>query len=594
MFQAPLWCSPPLLLPPCLWSRQNLWDSANPGVSPWKKSWGVARQLSTWWTVENGKVVVCKMKIVYNSVLSIDSFSLISHTYQCPHAIQICGFTPVKIAKKRWKHRHLRVGPISKFRPWVLNFPEKDPTFLTSLGSIKPTAGWPSPNLSICPAHRHQKSHQLSGDPYHRKQGIKCHKQRSLQQIALKWQPPSQPCPWNNQAPILFQHMRFQPKLSKRFKKTQKNECELIRPPSELNLSAAKKKHHSETPHVHSQQTKTQHKRFTNAYLAPWDSKPPRPPGKDEGRRAERRSSSCAFRVLIWGKFYCKQWGYQMKRRSFGGSNTVHLSSSERFRRNGKKSTSWLAKEFTGWKCVNEATKNSAPIASRRPLLCEGFHKTRHTSTCTRTKVHRRCLARSEIRDMTMCWKNLGECSKNYLPSVRIWFSYIWTDQKKISLLSLCKVYWVYLGVAYGCRTWRTSNAMKYTSKFHTSILLFLSWTHCVVISIQTQIITGCHWLSLALSHKPLGQTPPHAPFNPFRRPRFDMHISWCCRFCWFTWCCHPWCRWIAFFLEKQPGSPNSVRSPTKRRSIMDPRRVLENQITLNSQLVGLLLVLWL
>ena len=196
MFQAPLWCSPPLLLPPCLWSRQNLWDSANPGVSPWKKSWGVARQLSTWWTVENGKVVVCKMKIVYNSVLSIDSFSLISHTYQCPHAIQICGFTPVKIAnfsknrrKKGWKHRHLRVGPISKFRPWVLNFPEKDPTFLTSLGSIKPTAGWPSPNLSICPAHRHQNRINFQEIPYHRKQGGIGINSEVFNQIALKWQP---------------------------------------------------------------------------------------------------------------------------------------------------------------------------------------------------------------------------------------------------------------------------------------------------------------------------------------------------------------------------------------------------------------------
>lgn len=204
--------------------------------------------------------------------------------------------------------------------------------------------------------------------------------------------------------------------------------------------------------------------------------------------------------------------------------------------------------------CVNEATKNSAPIASRRPLLCEGFHKTRHTSTCTRTKVHRRCLARSEIRDMTMCWKNLGECSKNYLPSVRIWFSYIWTDQKKISLLSLCKVYWVYLGVAYGCRTWRTSNAMKYTSKFHTSILLFLSWTHCVVISIQTeasQAVTGCRlpWATNPLVKRLLMLLSIlSGDLDSSSHCLFDMHISWCCRFCWFTWCCHPWCRWIAFF----------------------------------------------
>ena len=290
---------------------------------------------------------------------------------------------------------------------------------------------------------------------------------------------------------------------------------------------------------------KTIHKRITRRLETPSHRDLPartRAVGRSEDHRPVR------FRVLIWGKFYCKQWGYQMKRRSFGGSNTVHLSSSEGFRRNGKKSTSWLAIEFTGSKRVNEATKISEPIASRRPLLCEGFHKTGHTSTCTRTKVHRRCLARREIRDMTMCWKDLGECSKNYLPSVRIWFSYIWTDQKKYLYYLYARSTESILVLHTCCRTWRTSNAMKYTSKFHTSILLFLSWTHCVVISIQTQIITGCHWLSLALSHKPFGQTPPHAPFNPFRRPRFDMHISWCCRFCWFTWCCHPWCRWIAYF----------------------------------------------
>ena len=38
--------------------------------------------------------------------------------------------------------------------------------------------------------------------------------------------------------------------------------------------------------------------------------------------------------------------------------------------------------------------------------------------------------------------------------------------------------------------------------------------------SIQTQGSQAVTTL-LALSHKPLGQTPPHTPFNPFRRPRF-------------------------------------------------------------------------
>ena len=147
---------------------------------------------------------------------------------------------------------------------------------------------------------------------------------------------------------------------------------------------------------------------------------------------------------------------------------------------------------------------------------------------------------------------------------------------------------------AYGCRTWRTSNAMKYTSKFHTSILLFLSWTHCVVISIQTeasQAVTGCRlpWATnplvkrllmlLSILSGDLDLTCTYLDVVVFVGSLdvviLDVDES-------------------LFFLEKQPGSPNSVRSPTKRRSIMDPRRVLENQMTLNSQLVGLLLVLWL
>ena len=447
------------------------------------------------------------------------------------------------------------------------------------------------------------KSHQLSGDPYHRKQGGIGINSEVFTLKTSHWNdnPNLNPVLEITKPRSCFSTC-WQPKLSKRFKKTQKNACERIRPPSELNLKVLPKRSTIQKPPMFTPNKQKHNTNDSQTHI--WRLETPSHRDLPARTRAVGRSEDhrpARFRVLIWGKFYCKQWGYQMKRRSFGGSNTVHLSSSEGFRRNGKKSTSWLAKEFTGWKCVNEATKNSAPIASRRPLLCEGFHKTRHTSTCTRTKVHRRCLARSEIRDMTMCWKNLGEWSKNYLPRDSIWFSYIWTDQKKISLLSLCKVYWVYLGVAYGCRTWRTSNAMKYTSKFHTSILLFLSWTHCVVISIQTeasQAVTGCRlpWATnplvkrllmlLSILSGDLDSSSHHC--------LFEMHIAWCCRFCWFTWCCHPWCRWIAFFLEKQPGSPNSVRSPTKRRSIMDPRRVLENQMTLNSQLVGLLLVLWL
>lgn len=228
----------------------------------------------------------------YNSVWSIDSFSLISHTYQCPHAIQICGFTPVKIAnfsknrrKKGWKHRHLRVGPISKFRPWVLNF-EKDPTFLTSLGSIKPTAGWPSPNLSICPAHRHQNriNFQVIRIPQKTKQGIGINS-GSLQ-LRIEMTTP-------NLNPVL--------EITKPRSWLQKNANVNgfgLRVSTEL-VSCQKEGTIQKPPHVHSQQTKNIKKHKTNDSqthnLAPWDSKPPRPPGKDEGRRAERRSSSCAF-----------------------------------------------------------------------------------------------------------------------------------------------------------------------------------------------------------------------------------------------------------------------------------------------------------
>ena len=59
---------------------------------------------------------------------------------------------------------------------------------------------------------------------------------------------------------------------------------------------------------------------------------------------------------------------------------------------------------------VNDVTKMSEPIASHQLVLREGFHKTGHTSTCTRTKVYRSCLARDgrKLRDMAMmCGKKL-------------------------------------------------------------------------------------------------------------------------------------------------------------------------------------------
>ena len=352
MFQAPLWCSPPLLLPPCLWSRQNLWDSANPGVSPWKKSWGVARQLSTWWTVENGKVVVCKMKIVYNSVLSIDSFSLISHTYQCPHAIQICGFTPVKIAnfsknrrKKGWKHRHLRVGPISKFRPWVLNFPEKDPTFLTSLGSIKPTAGWPSPNLSICPAHRHQNRINFQEIPYHRKQGGIGINSESLQSNRIEMTTPSQPCPWNNQAQILRVNWTCQ--LPKR--------STIQKPPM---FTPNKQKHNTNDSQTHIWRLETPSHRDLPART--------RAVGRSEDHRPVR------FGCWFDGKFYCKQWGYQMKRRSFGGSNYCPLE--------------FLGRISTEWKEVNKLIGHRV----HRFKTCEWSHQNFRTDCLPSTSPLRR------------------------------------------------------------------------------------------------------------------------------------------------------------------------------------------------------------
>ncbi len=147
------------------------------------------------------------------------------------------------------------------------------------------------------------------------------------------------------------------------------------------------------------------------------------------------------------------------------------------------------------------------------------------------------------------------------------------------SILVLHKIAWCLQAPCYGIpQIVKCYQIYIYTSEFHTSILDFLSCLHCVLQAFRHKD----HWPSLRCL--------PWAT-NPLVKRLLILlsilsgDLVFCCSLDESLMN-----RWIAIFCTAE--LPNSVRSPTKRRSTMDPRRVLENQMTLNSPLIGLLLVL--
>ena len=189
------------------------------------------------------------------------------------------------------------------------------------------------------------KSHQLSGDPYHRKQGG----------IGINSEVFNK-SHWNDNPHLNPVLEITKPRSWLRRKKRMWTDSALRVFP-ELFFAAKKEAPFVETPICslppNKNTTQTIHKRIFGALRLQATKTSRQGRGPSGGAKI---IVLCVFGCWFEASSTANNGDIQWK----GGALVAQILSTwvprEGFRRNGKKSTSWLAKEFTGWKCVNEAT----------------------------------------------------------------------------------------------------------------------------------------------------------------------------------------------------------------------------------------------